>query len=426
MEGTIEMSEKELDRFNILQQVQLKQLTQVAAAKILGISERQVRNLLRKFEKYGVESLISKKRGFPSNNQKPLKVKALVMKLMKSKYTGFGPTFAAEKLAELEGIHVSAETLRLWMIRGNLWLHRLQRKKKKHLPRDRRECFGELIQVDGSHHRWFGDDNPKANLIVFVDDATSKLTGLHFSPTETLDAYFTTLEGHLKKYGRPRAIYSDKCSVFSSNHGNLHKPTQMQRALKELDVELILANSPQAKGRVERANRTLQDRLLKELKLRGITSLEEANKFTEEFIKTYNDKFSKEPAKSFNSHRPLEGRDLDKTLSMQEIRTLKCDCTFQFNNKFYQVQGIGELRRVKGRKIEVRLTKKGKMRVFMGPQEVKFLPLDEIYEKPKSYSKKEVNQWKPKAKKAPSKRHPWKMYGYQIPVGNHLKKIGGI
>ena len=188
------MSRKELDRFSVLEQVRKKQLKQMQAAEILGVSDRQVRNLLAKVEAEGAKGLISKKRGRPSNNHKPKELKEDILFLVQSKYEGFGPTFASEKLEERDGIKVSPETLRLWMINSQLWIPKKKAKKKTHPPRARRACFGELIQVDGSHHRWFGPDKPMATLLVFIDDATSKVTALHFCEQETLNDYFATLD----------------------------------------------------------------------------------------------------------------------------------------------------------------------------------------------------------------------------------------
>jgi transposase len=408
MEELLEMSQKEINRYHILQKVNEKQLSQKQAATFLNIGERQVRNLLVRLEREGPKGLISKHRGKRGNHRKPDKLKRSVLALISEQYEGFGPTLAKEKLEEWHKIKLSTETLRLWMIEHNLWTTRKKR-KKIHSTRQRRECFGELIQADGSHHHWFGDENPPANATVFIDDATSTLTALVFSQGETLDSYFQALEQHLKQYGRPRALYTDRYSVFQSN--NKEGLTHMQQALKKLEIEQILANSPQAKGRVERANRILQDRLLKEFKIRGIKTIEDANAFAREFIKTYNKKFSKKPMNDFDAHRSLDGYDLERVLCRLEERTLSSTLTFQFNKNIYQVQGISEFRRLKGRKVEVRQLKEERIRVFLDDKELKVVPLNQLTKTIPVLSRKELFYWKPRGYH-PSPEHPWKRYSY--------------
>lgn len=404
MEGTVNMSTKEIDRFAVLKQVQDKQLTQSQAANILGISDRQVRNLLAAVKVKGPEGVISKKRGKPGNNRKPLGMKQKVISLMRSKYVDFGPTFASEKLQEIDRIKVNAETLRLWMLEAGLWQLK-KRKRNTHPPRDRRCCFGELIQVDGSKHRWFGPDGPMVTLLVFIDDATSKITALHFCEQETLNDYFHALDTHLKRFGIPRAIYSDKLKVFNGEK----QLSQFQQALKCLEIESILARSPQAKGRVERVNRTLQDRLLKELALREIKNIKEANEYLPEYLREHNARFPVEPASSFDAHRPLEkDYDLERILCRREERILTKDYVFQFHNRFYKIDGIPEIRKPKGRKIEVRITRKGKMRAFLGDIELNFCPLDEIGITAPVMSREEVLSWKPRNNKPVPSSHPWK------------------
>jgi len=417
MEELFHMSEKELDRLKILHQVKNKQLRQKQAAKLLHISDRWIRVLLRDLECHGLQAIVSKKRGKPSNRQMPPELKRTILKRVREKYTDFAPTLAKEKLEEIDGIKISTETLRLWMIENHMWIPR-KTKKNLHLPRNRRELFGELIQADGSHHHWFGEDGPVVNLNVFIDDATSRLTSLIFSRGETLESYILALEKHLKKFGKPRAFYTDRSTIFqSAKKGS----TQMQRILEELDIELILANTPQAKGRVERANRTLQDRLLKELKLRGIKTIEEANIFADEFIETYNKKFSKRPMKDLDAHRPLEEHDIDRVLRRVETRTLLTDLTFQFNKSFYKIQGNLDVRRAKGRKVEVRINSYGEMKVYMQKQELKVEKLGE--ESPTTFTNKELAFWDSRQPRMPVwKSHPWKKYGYQLYGKSRFKK----
>lgn len=421
MGGLLEMSKKELDRLIVLQKVLSKELKQIDAAGILSISDRQVRNLMTSLKTNGSKGIISKHRGKKGNNRKSNEFKESVLALVSERYEGFGPTLAKEKLEEWHDLKLSKETLRLWMIEHNLWVPRKKR-KKLHLPRQRRECFGELIQADGSHHRWFGKELPAVNATVFIDDATSMLTSLVFSEEETTDSYFIALEQHMTRYGRPRALYTDHYSIFQTSKGN--GITQMQRALIELDIELILANSPQAKGKVERANRTLQDRLLKELWLRGVRTVEQANAYAPEFIEQYNKKFSKKPMKDFDAHRLLEGYDLDRVLSRCEVRTLLSDVTFQFNNKIFKVQGISDVRRAKGRKVEVRVRNDGQMRVFMKEKELQVALLEEVQGGLviPELSRKEVIGWQPRKWKAPPESHPWKRYSYHSALREKRKR----
>jgi hypothetical protein len=401
------MSHKELDRYAVLSRVLGKELTQAEAAALLSIKERQIRYLLTDLKEKGPEGLISKHRGKRGNHRKTDAFRQRVLALSREQYEGFGPTFLKEKLQECHGLKLGTETLRLWMIEAGIWIPK-QRRERHHVPRARREYFGELIQADGSHHRWFGEDGPMVNLCVFIDDATSRVTGLHFSEAETLESYFETLEQHLKKHGRFRALYVDRSSICRSpKEGGI---TQFQRALKALDIELIYANSPQAKGRVERVNRTFQDRLLKELRLRGIKTIEEANQFAEEYLVQHNEKFSKKPMNDFDAHRPLDGYDLERLLCRYEARTVLSSGIFQFNNTSYQIQGISELRRLKGKQVEIRLGRTGKMKVFLGDRELQVLPLDQVIEEHAlELSRKEVLCWNSRGRKTPVPAwHPWK------------------
>lgn len=410
MEETILMSEKEVDRYHILRKVLDGQLTQIRAAELLDITDRQVRNLINALKVHGHKGIISKKRGKPGNHQISKDFKEKVLHIVRTRYEDFGPTFANEKLWENHKIKISTETLRLWMIEKHLWIPKIKR-KKIHLMRQRRECFGEMIQIDGSHHNWFGISLPKAVLIVFIDDATGIVTSLHFTETENLNGYFESLEKHLERYGRPRSIYSDRFRIFVG----VKDKTQFQKALSELDITLLLASSPQAKGRVERVNRTLQDRLVKELRLRNITSIEEANRFLPRFLADFNRKFSKEPISKVDAHRPLEkDHDLERILCRYEERIVNKDFIFQFDNRFYKLEEVPELGNPKGKKIEVRKTRKGAMKVFREGKILNFKALDEIYDKPPILDEKERYQWKIINRKPISKEHPWKKYGYQL------------
>ena len=404
MRGVVEMSIKELERLNVLHNVRDKTITQAKAAELLGISDRQIRNLLARFDKNGAQGLISMKRGCPSNHRKSSEFKERVLSIIKEKYDDFGPTFVREKLAETYDISVSTETLRKWMTEVHLWMPKRE-KVRVHPTRKRRTCFGEMIQVDGSHEFWFEERGEKCVAIVFIDDATSKITSLHFSRGESLEAYFMALKKHLVHYGRPRSIYSDRFSVFDSPvEGNL---TQFKRALQTLNIESILANSPQGKGRVERANRTLQDRLIKEMRLLDISTIEKANEYADEFMEKFNKKFSKEAASPFNAHRPLEtATDLSRILNRYEERTITKNGEFQFQNRFYRVtEALENTTSFRGKKIEVRSGNEGTIRVFLENMELKVIQTDSIA--PDTLNKNEI-QWKERSYKTPSASHPWK------------------
>lgn len=407
MRETVTMSKKDLDRLYLLNKVEKKELTQLGAARLLNLSERQVRNLLYRLRSEGPQGIVSRLVGKSSNRQLPRKFKEQTLEIIRNSYPGFGPTLATEKLSERDGIHLSTQTVRNWMIEASLWQPKKKRKRNLHPPRMRRPNFGELIQADGSLHSWFGPDQPKCNVIAFVDDATSALTALVFSETECLDAYFQAFNQHLTNYGRPIAFYTDHWSSFRKHKGV--SPTQVQRALNELQVQLILAHSAQAKGRVERANRTLQDRLIKELFLRDIRTIEEANAFAPEFVAEYNKKFSKKPMNDVDVHRPLEGYDLARVLCTYESRSLSSSGTFQFNNCHYQLQGVSEYRRLAKKRVEVRVTLDGEMRVFLDDKEVQCSRLDEIEVPIEQLTRKETLVWKPRSHLV-SKNHPWKRH----------------
>ncbi len=230
-----------------------------------------------------------------------------MIELVRSRYADFGPSLAAEVLFEKDGVKVSRETLRRWMVEDGLWLSRKQR-RSFHQPRLRREAYGELIQIDGSEHRWFEDRGARCSLLVFIDDATGKLMQLRFVPSESTSSYFDCLRGYLEAHGCPVAFYSDKHTVFRMNRDAQggQGMTQFGRALAELNIEIICANSSQAKGRVERVNRTLQDRLVKELRLVGVCDMGPGNAFLPEFLERFNEKFSVRAAKPDNLHRRLE------------------------------------------------------------------------------------------------------------------------
>ncbi|HCL7136451.1 ISNCY family transposase, partial [Enterobacter hormaechei] len=306
----------EVNRLKIIQDVIDRRLTTQMAAQRLGISDRQCRRLLARYREDGPIGMTSRRRGKSSNNQLPQGLAAYALNIIRERYNDFGPTLACEKLSEVHGVHLSKETVRKLMTQASLWVPRKQRAPKIQQPRYRRACAGELIQIDGCDHHWFENRGPKCTALVYVDDATSRLMQLLFVKSESTFTYFEATRGYIEKHGKPLALYSDKASVFRINNKNAtggDGDTQFGRAMHELNIQTICAETSAAKGRVERAHLTLQDRLVKELRLQGISSMEAANAFAEEFMNDYNRRFAKAPRQAFDVHREL---DVDDDLDM--------------------------------------------------------------------------------------------------------------
>jgi transposase len=335
------MSEKEIKKTEMMSQLAEKQITQRMAAEHLGISIRQVKRLWNKYQKQGAEGLINKSRGKPSHNQLDDELKKKVVNLVLERYRDFGPTLATEKLAELHGIKISDESVRKIMIAEGQWKHRRKRKLRVFQMRERRACFGELVQIDGSDYDWFEGRSPRCTLLVFVDDATGRLVELWFVPHESFFGYCEAARHYFERYGKPGAFYSDKHGIFHINHPNVTSGdgmTDFGRAMNELGIEIICANTPQAKGRVERANKTLQDRLTKELRLHNISTPDKANKWLPEFMEDYNHRFATTPRSDVDFHLPLtEPDNLNLILCRKETRTLSKDLTFQYRKTIYQI-----------------------------------------------------------------------------------------
>ena len=331
------MSSSELKRIEVLSEVLAKRRTEVSAAGVLGLSARQTRRLVAAYRDKGGSALIHKARGRASNNHSKNDMRGYVVELVRTRYADFGPTLAAEILLSKDGVKVSRETLRKWMIEDGLWLSRKQR-RTFHQPRLRRESFGELIQIDGSDHRWFEKRGEACTLLVFIDDATGRLMQLRFVPSESTSSYFDCLRGYLDTHGCPVAFYSDKHTVFRVNKPDARGGsgmTQFGRALAELNIEIICANSSQAKGRVERANRTLQDRLVKELRLDDVCDIEAGNVFLPAFQSRFNEKFSVVAAHPENLHRKLHvtPERLSDILCHREQRYVGRQLTLAYDRK---------------------------------------------------------------------------------------------
>src|SRR5918995_251722 len=333
------MSRPEIDRVHVLKDLVAERITVREASQLLRVTRRQVFRLLKAYRDQGPAALISKKRGKPSNRSYPPVLRSEALALIKANYADFGPTLAAEKLSERHGLHLGVETVRRWMIADGFWQDRRQRLKPVHQPRYRRECVGELVQIDGSEHWWFEDRGPQCTLIVFIDDATSRLMYLRFVETESTFDYFHAARTYLEKYGKPVAFYSDKHATFRVNKVGATQGdgmTQFGRALHQINVDIICANAPQAKGRVERANGTLQDRLVKGMRLEGISTMEAANAFLPAFLEDYNRHFAQEPRSDKDLHRPLREHDqLDEAFDWKEYRTVSNSLTLQYDHVLF-------------------------------------------------------------------------------------------
>jgi transposase len=336
------MSKEELHRLDVMKRLQEKRISQRTAAEELEVSVRHVKRLLRAYRKEGTSGLVSKQRGQPGHHQLDQDVVRRALDLLKGRYRGFGPTLAHEKLVEREGLKLSLGSLRKIMIEEGLWKAKKARKVEVYQMRERRACFGELVQIDGSPFDWFEGRAPECALLVFIDDATGKLVQLQFVESESFFTYCQAAEGYFTRCGKPGAFYSDKHGIFRVNQptrGKTDALTQFGRAMQELHIQIICANTPQAKGRVERANQTLQDRLPKELRLRGISDWEAGNAFLPEFIDDFNHRFAVQPRSSLDAHRPLsKADDLTHIFTWRESRTLSNNLTLQFHHLVYQIQ----------------------------------------------------------------------------------------
>ena len=351
------MSKHEFERAVLLRKVCEKRLTQRKAAEILGLSLRQIERLCRRYRTTGPASLASQRRGRTSNHQLPPSLRESVLELVRARYADFGPTLALEKLTECHDVSLSKETLRKLMTEDGLWVPHARRRDRVHQPRHRRSCLGELIQIDGCDHEWFEERAPRCTLLVYVDDATSKLMVLHFCNGESTFNYFDATRNYLDSHGKPVAFYSDKAAVFRINRPEPRGGdgvTQFGRALDDLNIDIICANSAQAKGRVERANLTLQDRLVKELRLNAVSSVDAANAFAPKFIADYNTRFGKAPSNAFDAHRPvLATEKLDDIFTWQETRRVSQSLTFSYQKRLFLLQDAPETRALAGKRVTV-------------------------------------------------------------------------
>lgn len=365
--GVISMSGAERERAHLVRQAIEGHLSQREASERLGIGVRQFKRVVHAWRTHGDAGLVSRQRGRPSHRRLPDDLRTRISALLREKYADFGATLAAEKLRELDRIKVSAETVRRLQINLGLWRPKQRRAKRVFQLRQRRPRFGELIQIDGSPHDWFEGRGPRCTLIVFIDDATSRLTALRFAPVESGKAYLAALRDHVLAHGRPLAFYSDRHGIFRVNAKDAKSgdgKTEFGRVMERLEITLINALTPQAKGRVERANQTLQDRLIKEMRLSNINSIEQAEDFLPGFMELYNAKFAVPPVDETPAHRPWTktADDLDLALASQEERVLSNSLTFRYDGTKYCVKTKGPGTSMRGGKVMVHQFTDGRLR----------------------------------------------------------------
>lgn len=352
MTKDISLTPKEQYKLTVIRQTLRNEMTNGQAGKLLGISVRQVRRLKRLVEKDGETGIIHRLKGKPGNHRKPQQVREQILSRVKATYKDFKPSFAAEKLGEYDHLSIHPQTLRRWMIAHGLWRQRSRKKSQYRAWRPRKEYFGELEQFDGSYHLWFEGrfvdehGNPlEVCLLASIDDATGKITQASFSAHEGVIPVFTFWHAYVKTHGKPLGIYLDKFSTYKINHKNAvdnsELMTQFERATQTLAMLLITAHSPEAKGRIERLFQTLQDRLVKEMRLAHINTPDEGNRFLKEvFIPKFNEQFAVAPQKQGNVHHPLtklDKQNLNRIFSIQSHRIVNKDFTVQFKNVWYQL-----------------------------------------------------------------------------------------
>ncbi len=379
--SVVAMSHGELSRYDTLRRFERGELRIEDAAMLLGVCRRQVYRLLDRLRADGPEALISWKRGRRSNRDFGDAFRLQVLNLVREHYHDFGPTLISEYLAERHGITLSHETLRKWMIQAGLWKDREARRPRPYQPRYRRDCRGELIQIDGSKHWWFEDRGPQCTLLVFIDDATSELMQLKMVESESTFAYMEATREYIERHGKPVAFYSDKHSVFRNNTASAKGDgmTHFGRALEALAIEIICAHSPQAKGRVERANGTLQDRLVKAMRLEGIATIAEANAFLPGYMARHNARFAKPAFDPRDLHRPLALHDdLRAEMVWREHRTVTAALTLHYNKALFILDPTAISRPLVGKRVEVCEYPDGRLEIRHGANALPYRMFDKI------------------------------------------------
>jgi len=415
------MSEKEVYRGRILDLYKDGKINQQEAAKRMKISSRQVRRLSKRYQSEGLPGLASKKRGVASNRRLNTILRTKVVELIGVNYPDFGPTLAQEKLKDRHDISLSVESTRQLMIEAGYWKPKRGASICTHAMRERRAQFGELIQIDGSPHNWFEGRGAACTLLVFIDDATGQLTQLRFVPTETTLGYMQVLHDHILLHGIPAALYSDKHSIFRINakEADPEAETQFSRAARALGIECIHAHSPQAKGRVERANQTLQDRLVKEMRLAGISDRESANAWLPGYIKQYNQRFSVTPKNSRDAHLPYSNTQeaLTRILSIQQTRLLSKNLSCQYAGKLLQIKTTGAGLGLRGAKVTLHEHFDGRQELLWKKRKLAYSQTEKPVRQSNVADGKTVNarvdmamaQRNSGHKHKPAPKHPWRI-----------------
>ena len=404
------MSQKERARVVVMKQVAEGALSIVEASEVLGLSYRQAKRVWGRYQLSGDGGLVHAARGRPGKRAKPAELRARILARYEERYPDFGPTLAAEYLAE-EGLKVDHETLRRWLLAQGK--PRMRRRRQRHRQwRERKPCFGAMVQLDGSHHDWFEGRAPKCVLMVMVDDATNRVWAQFFEE-ETTRASYDMLEGWVRRWGLPQSLYVDKDSIYrcegvgsiAEQLAGKEPQTQFGRAMEQLGVELILANSPQAKGRVERMNGTLQDRLVKALRLAGISDIAKANEFlAKKFLSGFNRKFEVEPASQADAHGGVP-RELKEVLSWEEERVVQNDWTVVCKGQWYQLDRRHESLSLAGKKVIVRTLRDGTVQLERQRLKLRFRRLSE---RPRRVVEQPVVSKVATAPAKPPQEHPWR------------------
>lgn len=419
----ITLTKREHDRLEILRRVMKGELRQKTAAALLGLTDRQVRNLMRRIKEKGAVGLAHGNRGKPSPKRLPIDLVAKIVEIVKQRYRDFRPKFAAEKLWKKEKIRVSDEKLRQIMIEAGLWrVHR--RKTAVHVWRERKAYFGEMVQMDGSHHAWLETRGPKLVLMGMVDDAKNIFYG-RFYAYEGVYPAMNVLEGYIRRYGLPRSLYVDKHSTYKTvRHPSEDEmlrgeeaATQFERAAQELGIKVIHAHSPQAKGRIERMFKTLQDRLVKEMRLAGVSSLDEANRFLEGYLPRFNAQFAREALQPGDLHRLLpKNLNLEEIFCLKKGRTINNGYFFRWRGKRYKIKN--PTYRMKRQPMIVIEHFDGRMIIRW---EGRDLDYEEIREKERPKPKIAIRPKPPKYLPPPG--HPWRFSRFGPPSPSSSSNI---
>ncbi len=379
---TVTLTMRELERLKCIQGVVDGDLKPGRAAERLGLTVRQIERLVIRYRADGPIGLVSRHRNRPGNRGLKTDLAEHVLGILRAHYSDFGPTLAAEKLRTRHNVVLAKETVRQLQIASGMWIPRKLRPPKVQQPRARRACIGELIQIDGCEHAWFEARAPQCTTLVYVDDATSRLMVVLFTGSESTFAYFEATGQYLLQYGKPLAFYSDKASVVRINQpsatgGAGH--TQFGRALYELNIDGICANTAAAKGRVERVHLTLQDRLVKELRLQGISTIEAANAFMPAYIAEYNARFAKMPRGQHDAHRPLRADEsLDKIFSWREQRKVTQNLTLHYERKLYLLEDNPNNRRFIGKYLDILQYPDGRIEIYGAGVSIPYSTYDKL------------------------------------------------